>query len=124
MRNFLVSVLLLTSLNCNAEWNNWSDTDKTMFVVSQVAMTMDWATTRYGSRHYNELPHLHETNVFLGNRPSTDKVDLYFIGLLVSNYYIADYIHPSMRGFYLGVRTATHYNAAKNNVSLGWQMKF
>ena len=115
---------MLLSLNCKAEWDKWSDTDKTMFVVSQVAMTMDWATTRYGSRHYSELPHLRETNVFLGNRPSTDKVDLYFIGLLVSNYYIADYIHPSMRGFYLGVRTATHLTAAKHNMTLGWQMKF
>jgi hypothetical protein len=124
MKKIIITIIAFISLNCHAGWDDWSDFDKKLFVASQIAITADWATTRYGSRHYAELPHLKESNVILGPYPSTRKVDLYFVGMLVSNYYIADYVDSKNRTFYLTIRTVAHGAAAINNVNFGWQMKF
>ena len=124
MQKIIITILALLSLNCNAEWANWSDLDKKLFVASQIAIVADWSTTRYGTRHYNDLPNIRETNIIIGSYPSTNKVDLYCIALLVSNYYIADNLSTENRTFYLSVRTLTHGIAARHNVTMGWQMRF
>lgn len=123
MNKIIITILSLLSLNCNAEWEQWSDFDKKLFMASELAMVADWATTRYGAKH-NFPNGTYETNIVLGRYPSTDRVDLYFVGLLVSNYYIADNFNPDTRTFYLSMRTVLHGFAAKHNVMLGWQLQF
>ena len=92
-----------------------------MFVASSLAITSDWATTRNMSGRYNEG--YYETNPILGRYPSRDRVDLYFIGLLVSNYYLADFA-GRYRISYLGLRTITHGYAAVNNIEIGLHLRF
>jgi len=124
MKKIIIIILTLFSLNCNAEWEQWSDFDKKLFVASQIAIIADWSTTRYGTRHYNDLPNIKETNIIVGPYPSTNTVDIYCVVLLVSNYYIADNLGPDNRTFYLSVRTLAHGLAARHNVMMGWQMRF
>jgi hypothetical protein len=113
------------SINCNADWDKWSEFDRKLYIASQAAIVADWTTTRYGAKYRNDLPqNLYETNKILGQHPSVDKVDLYFVIMLVSNYYIADAFDPSMRGFYLTARTVSHGTAAYHNTQLGWSLKF
>ena len=118
---YLFVLLLFMSLNSYAEYKDWSDTDQKLFIASQAAISTDWLTTRYGARHRNDTQ---ETNPFLGPHPGVGKVNLYFTGLLISNYFITDYVDPNYRGFYLVVRTTTHGVATINNIHLGWKMSF
>ena len=105
----------------HAQWATWSTDEQRMFVASSIAITADWATTRDISQRYDEG--YYEKNIALGPYPSKDRVDLYFIGLLVSNYYLADY-SDKYRFYYLTLRTATHGYAAVNNVNIGLRIRF
>lgn len=120
----VICLLLFFANNCFADWKDWSDSDKGMFVASTVAITADWMTTRYYSNHKNEFPTAYESNPILGKYPSSDKVDVYFVAMIVSNYYIADWVPKEYRGFYLGIRTGAHASAAMGNVRIGWKMQF
>ena len=125
LRAIITSILLLTSSTCYAEWSDWQDHDKALFVASSVAMTADWATTRSYARNWSAYPGTRETNPILGSYPSTTKVDVYFVVLLVSNYYITDLLPDNaVRSIYLTVRTYDHASAARHNLSLGWQLRF
>lgn len=121
MKRIILSILLVFSSQVFAQWDTWSENDKKMFVASSIAITADWLTTRDMSQRYNEG--YWETNPILGRYPSTSRVDLYFIGMLVSNYYLADWAGRH-RTFYLGVRTVTHGSAAVNNINIGLRLSF
>ena len=124
MRTIITIILAVLTTNAKADWDSWSESDRRLFVASQIAITADWVTTRYGAKHRADLdPQLYETNKFLGRYPSVGRVDLYHVVMLVSNYYIADTLPDDRRGFYLFVRTATHGYAAHHNVLAGWQLK-
>lgn len=119
----LLFIVCLWAAPVRAEWSSWDSDTRALFVASTVAIAADWATTRYGVTH--GFPNnTYETNPILGRYPSRDRVDLYMIGILVSNYYITDWLPPQYRGFYLTWRTATHGFAAHNNVQLGWKIEF
>ncbi len=124
MRSIITIIFAVLTTNCYAGWESWSDSDRKLFVASQVAITADWATTRYGARRRDDLPGLHETNLILGPYPSVSRIDLYFVTMLVSNYYIADMIPAEDRKFYFTIRTLSHGLAARHNVQVGWQMRF
>ena len=120
---FLVIIFALLVSPARAEWSDWSGDTQAMFVASNLAIVADWATTRYGVSH--DFPNnTYETNPILGRYPSRDRVDLYMIGILISNYYITDWLPAEYRNFYLGWRTVTHGSAAHNNVQLGWKLQF
>ena len=121
MKIILLSIILLFTSHAYAQWSTWTDDEQRMFVASNIAIVADWATTRDISRRYDEG--YYETNLFIGPYPSRDLVDLYFIGLLVSNYYLADYTNK-YRFYYLTFRTATHGHAAINNVNIGIRLRF
>lgn len=119
----LIFILLLWAAPVRAEWSSWDSDTRALFVASTVAIAADWATTRYGVTH--GFPNnTYETNPILGRYPSRDRVDLYMIGILISNYYITDWLPPQYRNFYLGWRTIEHGTAAHGNVQLGWKMQF
>ena len=121
MKIILISILLLFTSNEYAQWSTWADNEQRMFVASNIAIVADWATTRDISKRYHEG--YYEKNMILGPYPSKDRVDLYFIGLLVSNYYLADYTNK-YPFYYLTFRTATHGHAAINNVNIGIRLRF
>lgn len=121
-KQLLTILTVCFTLSAEAGWDEWDDTEKKLFIASSIAITADWATTRNGAKH--PVPNVYETNVFLGRRPTVSKVDNYFLFLLVSNYYITDWMPKEYRGWYLTFRTVGHGAAAIRNVELGWSMKF
>lgn len=125
MRYLVCLWLTFLSLNCQADWDDWSESNKIMFGVSTVAIMGDWATTRYYSRHLDILyPQTQERNIILGPRPSTNKVDIYFTTMVVTNYFIADRLSKDFRNTYFTIRILSHGYATKNNIELGWRMQF
>ena len=121
MRALLLSLLLLVPSAAWA-WEDWDRETKTMFVASSIAITADWATTRNAADQ--GWPGVRETNPILGDYPSTSEVDVYMIGLLVTNYFITDWLPEEYRNFYLGVRIFTAGGAAYNNAQLGFGIRF
>lgn len=118
----ITALLLSKVLTAQAGWNEWDSTDQALFVASSLAITADWATTRYGVR--SPVKGVYETNPILGKYPTTSKVDAYFILLLATNYIAADLMPNEYRGLYLTVRTTSHGYAASKNIELGWRMRF
>jgi len=118
----LLFILLLWAAPVRAEWSDWSTDTQALFVASTVAIGADWATTRNMTRRYDEG--YYELNPILGRHPSTAQVDAYMIGMLVSNYFITDWLPQQYRIFYLGWRTITHGSAAHNNMSIGLRLQF
>ena len=123
MRYITALLLSLFITTAYAGWDTWDTDTKTLFVASQLAIAADWATTRNAARR-NWPNGIYETNKILGPYPSTDRVDLYMITLLVSNYYITDWLPANRRGMYLTIRTIGHGAAAANNISLGLHLLF
>jgi len=121
MRALLLSLLLLVPSAAWA-WEDWDLETKTMFVASSIAITADWATTRNMTHRYDEG--YRELNPILGDYPSTSQVDAYMIGMLVTNYFITDWLPKEHRIFYLSYRTVTHGAAAHNNMQIGLHLKF
>jgi hypothetical protein len=117
---FILLYVFSTATNACAEW---TDTDKKLYIASQLAIIADWSTTRYAARH-NFPTGTYETNIILGRQPSVAKVDLYCIGLLLTNHLIADAMPNELRGFYFTFRTVAHGAASIHNVQAGWQMRF
>ena len=111
----------MSSTVAQAAWDDWSNDDQRMFIASNVALTADWITTRDLTRRYDEG--YFETNRILGTYPSSDRVDLYFTGMIIANYFIADYFEKC-RIYYLFIRTGQHGSAATNNINIGLQLKF
>lgn len=122
---YLIGLLALVfSLDSRAGWNDWSELDRKLFIAHQVTIVADWATTRYGSKHRSQFPNTYETNIFLGKHPSVSKVDAYFVAYLIGNYYLADWLPPKYRTFYLTVGTINQANLVRRNIELGWKMSF
>ena len=124
MKTILLS-LLLTVLTTSpaAAWQEWTSTDRQLFVASSIAITADWATTR-GAARGNWPNNTYETNHVMGRHPSVNTVDTYFAVMLISNYLIADYLPKEHRGMYLTIRTVVHGASAQRNTELGWRMHF
>ena len=51
-----------------------------LFMTALTLVAVDWRQTRWMTKHYESG--LRETNPYLGKRPSTRKVDIYFLILL------------------------------------------
>ena len=125
MRTIIKIIFAVFTTTARADWDSWSESDRRWFVASQIAITADWMTTRYGVLHRDELsPSLRESNAILGPYPNVGQVNAYFLVMLASNYYIADNIPAEGRGMYLFLRTATHGGAAHFNMQAGWRLHF
>lgn len=116
---FILSLLLLIATTVNAENRPWTNVEKGVFVANTVLTTIDWSQTRYISRN----PSYYETNPFLGSHPSTQKVDMFFIGQLIGQYYLFDYLDENRLGFMFGL-TLGRLEVVNRNVRLDIKMRF
>ncbi len=120
-----MSVMALLSFSSHAGYSDWKDEDKKLFIASNVAIALDWATTRDMSKRYNEG--FYEKGPVLraigGEHPKTSTVDLYFIARLAANYLLADYLTEYKKP-YLIMTTVTHTAAGVNNIGIGLKVNF
>ena len=75
MARFLVFLVFLMMVSPSLAGDEWLFADTKREVLYLTLHTIDWAQTRTIARH----PEMYrETNVFLGEHPSTGRVDRYF----------------------------------------------
>jgi len=76
MARFLVFLVFLMMVSPSLAGDEWLFADTKREVLYLTLHTIDWAQTRTIARH----PEMYrETNVFLGEHPSTGRVDRYFV---------------------------------------------
>ncbi len=122
MRYIILSILLLLSFNVNAGWEDWTLDQKRWYVASNVLLVADWSTTRDMTRRYDEG--YRELNPLLGSRPSTNKLDLYFVTVLIGHYFMTDYLQGRNREIYLYTVTGVEGAAVANNLNIGLRLRF
>ena len=123
MRLLLVIVSLWPHF-VKAEWADWNQKHKTMFVISSIVITTDYLLTRDFASNRDQFPHLREANPIIGHHPHPNRVDLFLIANLILNYYITDMLPESHRGIYLTAKTIAHGAASINNYGLGLRIRF
>jgi hypothetical protein len=116
---FILALLLLISTNVNAENRPWTDAEKGLFVANSALIVMDWSQTRYITRH----PTFYEANPILGRYPSTQNVDMFFLGQLIGQYYLFDYFDESRLGVMLGL-TINRIDIVNHNLNIGVKIRF
>jgi hypothetical protein len=118
---FKIILISLALISTTTQAQSWTVEERAWGVAAGALLLADWATTRYGSRHWNEG--YHETNPLMGRHPHQDRVDLHFLIAIPAVYLFADYIPAYRREFLMGV-TALELGYVANNLRIGWQIKF
>lgn len=105
---FLAALFLLSS--CSGRGWTRADTARQAAIVAlQVA---DWQQTRWIVRHPDGW---HETNPFLGDHPSMDRVDTYFPVLILGHAAISYALPPEWRKWWqYGSMAGTGYVVIRN----------
>lgn len=114
--------MLLFPILANAQWNSWTAEQRQWYLASNVLLMADWATTRDMTRRYDEG--FRERNILLGHQPSRDKLDLYFVTVLVGHYFATDWLSSKNRDIYLMGITVIEGAAVANNLSIGLRLRF
>ena len=117
---YILTLLMLFSGAAHADFDSWSTTDKSLFAAHTALTIADWGQTRDITRRPDEY---HETNMFLGQHPSKQKVDLFFVASLVGTYYLFDYSKNYRTEILLGF-TAGRLAAVKHNADIGLRVRF
>ena len=119
---YLLLLLFFCSMSVHAHFYDWTKEQKNWYLASNVAIIADWTTTRNMTRRYDEG--FRERNFILGDRPSTQRLDLYFTGYLIGHYLLADYLQGERRLGYLKIVTFVELAAVGNNLSVGLRLRF
>ena len=104
-----------------AETPAWTSEQQAWGATAGALLLADWATTRYASRHWNEG--YYENNILLGQHPSTNRVDLYFLVAVPAVYLAAD-AFPEHRTLILQIVSGIELVAVGNNLRIGWKLNF
>lgn len=121
MNKFLILLALIIPLNSEAQFANWSPTDKALLATSTALLVADWGQTRYIAKNPDRF---HEKNPLLGKHPSVGEVDGYFVTAIIGNYLLADVIGPTNRKWYLGGVTAMETVVVIRNRGIGIKISF
>lgn len=113
-------VMAIFSLTTKAEaFDNWTTDEKRMFWLSEALIIADWTQTRQIVNN----PNYYEKNVLLGKHPSREAVDRHFIGGLIGNYLLADYLGEN-RMIYLSTMSIVEGVVVKQNREIGLRIGF
>ena len=122
MKSIICVFLLFVSLSIKAEpFEGWTKEEKSWFAAAEVFHVTDYLTTRnmlYAQQGY------YETNPILGAHPSPDRLNIWFAGWLVGNYFISDALSHEHRLLWLKIYTAIEVGATANNLYVGARITF
>lgn len=122
MKKLLVCICLLFSPLVKAGWEDWTEEQKKWYLASNIMLVADWSTTRDMTRRYDEG--YREYNPILGPKPGTNKLDLYFVTVLIGHYFLTDYLQGRNREIYLYTITGVEGAAVANNFNVGLRLRF
>jgi len=118
---FKIILIVLALISTTTQAEPWTAEERAWGVAAGTFLLADWATTRYGSRHWDEG--YYESNPVLGRHPHQDRVDLHFLIAIPAIYLFADYV-PAYRREFLMAITAIELGYVANNLRIGWHIKF
>jgi hypothetical protein len=117
----ILLILLAVANFAWAETTDWTADQRIWAATAGTLLLADWATTRYGSRHWDQG--YYETNVLLGSQPSTQRVDLHFLMFVPAIFLLADSF-PEQRELILKIVSGVELVAVGNNLHVGWKINF
>jgi hypothetical protein len=122
MRLIICAILLFFSVSVPAEpFEGWTTEEKSWFAAAEVFHVTDYLTTRnmlYAQTGY------YEVNPFLSRNPSPDRLNLWFVGWALGNYFIGDALGHKNRLLYYKFYTAMELGATANNLYIGARLTF
>jgi hypothetical protein len=115
-------IILISSFLFPCQALGWDRDEQILEGCVVGSYVADWLQTR----QLENRPDLRETGAFglLGKHPNKESVDLYFVGLIASHIFIANYLKDDWRKvfqmttLYLSVTTINH------NYSVGLKVRF
>lgn len=101
----------------------WSTQDKLMEMGFATSIVMDWGQTRDIQR-WSAGNHRHEENPVLGEHPSNNAINNYFISSLVLHALIADQLHGKWRTAWQAAWIGLEVGTVQRNYALGIRLNF
>jgi hypothetical protein len=121
MKTIIFSILLLSSLGAHAETREWTTEEKAWGAVTGTLLLADWSTSQNMSRRYNEG--YYERNPLLGQHPSSNTINLYFLIATPLIFLAADQV-PEYRKTILQATSLVELVVVGNNLRLGLHFQF
>ena len=117
---FLIIMLVLITSSAFA-FDKWDKTDYSLAAAALTLSTVDWMQTRNIANHPNEF---YELNPIIGKHPSTEKVNTYFISMIIVGAGIAYALPSRWRKVWLGSCTALELGVTAHNFDIGIGLRF
>lgn len=121
MKSLLGAILIAISFNVCAESTAWTSEEQLWGAAAGVLLLGDWATTNNMTHRYNEK--YHENNPLLGQHPTTNTVNLYFLTITPVIFLAADYF-GDYRKEILQATSAVELIMIGNNLRIGLHFQF
>jgi hypothetical protein len=112
---------LIAALSAAAD--DWNEADTRRQIYFTVAALGDYSTTKNLTRRYDE-GYYESWNKFLGDNPSSRKVDLYFALWIPGHFLIAQKLNPEWRPAWQWGGAIAHTLATIHNRQLGLKFEF
>lgn len=100
--------------------DDWTNTDTAMQVLYSGLRVADWNQTL----QIEDRDDLIEANIFLGERPGRNEVNVYFISTLLGHYYIARKLSQPYRAYWQMLFIIPQFGTIKNNYGNGLSVNF
>ena len=107
-------VWLSTAGLSTAQAEPWTETQQALAATYLTAHAIDWAQTRNIGRN----PRYEEMNPILGRKPSSGKIDAYFIMTPILGYLVLDAL-PQYRTAILAVASLVEIGVVAHNYRIG-----
>lgn len=136
----IIASIALASCALTAQAREWTVEEVVWGSVAGGLLVTDWHMTRKMSRLYTksyvvpegsasihpagsviQIEGYHEQNAILGRKPSTGKINLYFLAVIPAIYFAADYFEEYRKELLQAV-TVVQGLAISNNLSLGLKL--
>lgn len=112
----IVSCLGFVALPHKAIAAEWTKADVLLEATYLSLHVIDWRQTRYIAKNPDKY---HETNFLLGDHPSSQCVDAYFLLTGLGHLGIAHFLSGKHRSIWQAIWIGIEFGYVKNNVSLG-----
>jgi hypothetical protein len=105
----------------SAKAEEWTTSTKILTTTAMALTVADWGQTRDIVKRPSEY---RELNPILGPQPSMGKVNSYFIGALVAQYLVAEYLPDPLKTMVLSGVLGMQLTTVGNNRSIGLKINF
>ena len=121
MSSLIKAVILILSLNSQAEWKDWDTTDKRLFKAYLAGTTLDFIQTKNAVVKTDTYI---ENNPFLGKTPSADRILLQKLLSATVIYKTFDGVSRSERRKGLLIVNGIQWGVVINNENIGATFRY